>query len=108
MRSDSPPLGTLRSTRWRRGLAEHRQNGETEYVGAPPESEALEELADLLNYLMLMREGWSADQHVTRAVAADRIVREITEIYKLMAYWAAADGVDMSGLWSAESENAED
>ena len=53
-------------TRWQRGLKEHRPNGETSYQGNPPEVEALEELTDLVNYLMLMEERWSGNKFEQR------------------------------------------
>ena len=104
MRSDSPDLSTLRNVRWRRGLKEHRKNGETEYVGAPPEVEALEELADTINYLTLMQNKWGTTKLNKRAADTDQMVIDIQKSYNLVAQWAEADGGDMSSLWPTDAE----
>ncbi len=105
MRSDSPDLSTLRMVRWRRGLAEHRTNGETEYVGAPPQVEALEELADTINYLMLMQQKWSGVKLESRAAEVDAMVIDIKAMYDTIARWAEVDGVDMGSLWPDEASD---
>ncbi len=104
MRSDSPDLSTLRNVRWRRGLAEHRKNGETEYVGSPPEVEALEELADTINYLTLMQGKWGNAKLKKRATETDQMVFDIKRHYDLIASWAEQDGVDMSSLHPSKGE----
>ncbi len=103
---DRPPptLDQLCRTRWARGKAEHRKNGETEYVGAPPEQEALEELADLKNYLDLMSEKWS--DGVAEARIGSTFIR-VRFLYGTILRWAIEDGVDLSGLDSSDDEGIE-
>ncbi len=91
-------------TRWNRGLAEHRPNGESEYVGAPPEVEALEELADLVNYLMLMSQHWTTERLSERNGAIVEMTIEIKSIYTEISNWALVDGVDMSSLHEERGE----